>query len=105
MCDVKPCETFLARGRMYRVTEDTGEFPGERIRCGFVCTHSSMYTLALCRIRGKMEGFSVSIAFPLVRLHQEGKKKLISALSGRARETEGAWERGREIEIENETEA
>lgn len=73
---------------MYRITEDTGEFLGERIRCGFVCTHSSVYTLALYRVRRKMEGFSVSIAFPLVRLHQEGKKKLISALSERKRERE-----------------
>lgn len=71
---------FLLAGECTRVTEDTGEFPGERIRCGFVCTHSSVYTLAPC-IRGKMEGLSVSVAFPLARLYQEGKKKLISDLS------------------------
>lgn len=88
MCDVKPCETFLARGRIYLVTEDTSEFPDERIRAVVLCVHKrSCVHICACVyvVGGKMEGFSVSIAFPLMRarLHQQGKKKLIPTLSQR----------------------
>lgn len=62
-------------------------------------TNVRVRTLARVRavcVRGKMEGLCASIAFPLVcvcvrarvRLHQQGKKKLIPTLSQRERNTQ-----------------
>lgn len=87
MCDVEPGETFLARERIYRVTEDTSEFPdgSELWFCAY--TQTSLCTHLRCvYVRGKMERlflcFSPSLlcfySFSLRPcLHQEGKKKLI----------------------------
>lgn len=89
MCDVEPGETFLARERIYRVTEDTSEFPDGRIRVVVLYTQTSLCIHLHCvYVRGKMEGLFLpllSLCVPVSIysfssrpcLHQEGKKKLI----------------------------